>query len=153
MGAGEGIVSKIERKHMELGKLGTTTDESGNSVYDSRNNPLLQQGVFGIRPMGMGMDLMNPRNFATPAAATTIAQAVGGEVINDPMAARWNTTFPVLAIRVGNKTANAGNICDVLGNDCGFAVPVQKSEDICGQLGIPFDRNLADVLYSALTGK
>lgn len=136
---------------MELGKLGTTTDADGNSTYDPRSNPLLQQGVMGVRPMNMGMDLMHPRNFATAAAAAGIAKVVGGTVVSDPMAARWNVTAPVLAVKVGDKIANAGNICDVLGNDCGFAVPAQKSEDICGQLGIPFDRNLADALYDALT--
>jgi hypothetical protein len=135
---------------MELGKLGTTTDADGNSVYDPRNNPLLQQGVMGIRPMNMGMDLMHPRNFATASAAAGIAKIVGGEVVSDPMAARWNVTAPVLAIKLGDVIANAGNICDVMGNDCGFAGVAQKSEDICGQLGIPADRKLADKLYAEL---
>ncbi|MDF3039434.1 MAG: hypothetical protein K0Q71_2140 [Thermomicrobiales bacterium] len=131
---------------MLLGTLGTTTVD-GDSSYDARANPLLET-VLVHTPQGSMP--MHPRNYASLHAATVIARVVGGTVVRDPHFANLNTTQPALGIKLGEKIANAGNICDALGNDCGFAGPGQKSQDICKQLGIPFDPRLADVLYDAL---
>lgn len=136
---------------MKLGELGTIT-ENGNSEYRPWENPLLQQGVLGMNPMGWGANPMNPETFATPAAAAAIGKVVGGEVVDDPMAARFKVTSRMLAIRLGGVTVNAGGLCSVMGNDCGFASIRAKSWEICSMLGLAFDAKMAEKIWDAIFG-
>ena len=138
---------------MELGKLGTTTDANGDSVYSQFSNPLLQQGVIGYAANAMGQQ-MDPRNFAKSPVAAAIANLVGGKVVTDPLSAGLNATSRQLAIQItGGDPVNAGAICMVMGNDCDrFASVRAKSWEICSLLGIPFDAQMAEKIWTAIFG-
>lgn len=135
----------------ELGKLGTTTDSAGNSEYRPWKNPLLQQGVLGMNPGGFGATPMNPGTFATGPAASAIAKALEGVIVDDPQSQNWNTTARVLAVQLGDgDPVNAGAICSILGNDVAYGSPRMKAWEICGLFGLPFDVAIADTLYHAV---